>query len=59
MKISLDLAIAAVVGLLLFLNIILFSVTKNLQTQIDELKIIVDQKFLPALILDKEKLLPR
>jgi hypothetical protein len=26
----------------------------ELQTQIDELKIIVDQKFLPALMLDKE-----
>lgn len=26
----------------------------NLQTQVDELKIIVDQKFLPAMIFDKE-----
>jgi hypothetical protein len=26
---------------------------KNLQTQIDELRIIVDQKFLPAMMLDK------
>ena len=28
----------------------------NLQTQIDELKIIVDQKFLPAMIFDKYNL---
>jgi hypothetical protein len=28
----------------------------NLQTQIDELRIIVDQKFLPAMILDNHNL---
>ena len=26
---------------------------KSLQTQIDELRIVVDQKFLPAMMLDK------
>jgi hypothetical protein len=29
---------------------------KALQTQVDELRIIVNQKFLPAMILDKENL---
>ena len=31
----------------------------ELQTQIDELKIIIDQKFLPALILDKQAFMLR
>lgn len=31
----------------------------ELQTQIDELRIIVDQRFLPAMILDREHLMPR
>jgi hypothetical protein len=31
----------------------------QLQIQIDELKIVVDQKFLPAMILDKETLMVR
>lgn len=31
----------------------------ELQAQIDELRIIVDQKFLPALILDRENLMVR
>jgi hypothetical protein len=32
---------------------ILFAENKSLQTQINELKIIVDQKFLPAMILEQ------
>ena len=43
-------------GLLLAMLIVLFTIqakeTKNLQTQIDELRIIVNQKFLPAMILE-------
>ena len=31
----------------------------ELQTQIDELRIIVDQKFLPSMIFDKENLMLR
>jgi len=31
----------------------------NLQTQIDELKIIVDQKFLSSMVLDTYNLMPR
>lgn len=50
-------------GLLIAMLIVLFTIqskqTKELQTQIDELKIIVDQKFLPAMIFDKENLMPR
>lgn len=32
---------------------------KDLQTQVDELRIIVNQRTLPALILDAHNLLPR
>jgi hypothetical protein len=43
-------------GLLLAMLIVLFTIqakeTKNLQTQIDELRIIVNQKSLPAMILE-------
>ena len=44
--------IGGLFGCLLVID--LFQIKKNieLQTQIDKLKIIVDQKFLPALILD-------
>ena len=44
---------AIAIGLLLFLVCVLFKQTQDLQTQVDELKIIVDQEFLPAMILDK------
>ncbi len=44
---------ATAIAILLILCMHLFSKVKNLQTQIDELKIIVDQKFLPAMIFDK------
>lgn len=40
------------IGMLIILFVIHFKQTKELQTQIDELKIIVNQKFLPAMILD-------
>ena len=59
MKLDLDIAFTAVIGLLLFTTCVLFTEVKSLQVQIDELKIIVDQKFLPALILDTDKLMPR
>ena len=53
MKVNLDIAFTAVLGLLLFLIMVLFTETKSLQTEIDELRIIVDQKFLPAMILEQ------
>jgi len=56
MNLNLDIAYTAVLGLLLLLSCILFKETKDLQTQINELRIIVDQKFLPAMILDERQL---
>jgi hypothetical protein len=53
MKVDIDLMYGCVIGMLLILVVILFKETKTLQTQIDELKIIVDQKFLPAMILEE------
>jgi hypothetical protein len=53
---SLDIAFTVVIGLLLFLVMILFSDIKNLQTQVDELHVIVNQKYLPAMILEDPKL---
>lgn len=50
-------------GCLLMMLIILFTINARdkhkMQAQIDELKIIVDQKFLPAMILDTYKMMPR
>ena len=47
-----DFITATAIAILLILCMHLFSKVKSLQTQIDELKIVVDQKFLPAMILD-------
>lgn len=48
-----DTIVATAIGILLFLAYVLFKETKSLQTQINELRIIVDQKFLPAMILEQ------
>jgi hypothetical protein len=56
MKFDLDIFFGFLIGMIIILFVIYFKQTKELQTQIDELKIIVDQKFLPAMILDKESL---
>jgi hypothetical protein len=53
MKFDLDIMYTAVLALLMLLVTILFAETKDLQTQVKELEIIVNQKFLPALIFDK------
>lgn len=39
--------------LIFFLDVAQVKRNRELQTQIDELKIVVDQKFLPAMILDQ------
>ena len=52
MKFDLDIMFGCLIGMLIILMVIQFKQTKELQTQIDELKIIVDQKFLPAMILE-------
>ena len=59
MKFDLDIMFGLVIAMLIVLFTIQSKQTKELQTQIDELKIIVDQKFLPAMILDKENLMLR
>ena len=53
MKIDLDIMYTAVLALLMLLVMILFVEIKDLQTQVKELEIIVNQKFLPAMIFDK------
>ncbi len=53
MKSDLDILFGCVISILLLLIMILFAENKSLQTQINELKIIVDQKFLPAMILEQ------
>lgn len=56
MKLDLDI----MYGLLLMMLIVLYTMqakdSRDLQTQIDELKIIVDQKTLPTMFLDQLKL---
>lgn len=39
--------------LMFFLDVSQVKRNRELQTQIDELRIVVDQKFLPAMILDQ------
>jgi hypothetical protein len=52
MKFDLDIMFGCLIGMLIILFVIDFKQTKELQTQINELRIITDQKFLPAMILD-------
>jgi hypothetical protein len=56
MKFDLDIMFGCLIGMLIVLMVIHFKQTKELQTQIDELKIIVDQKFLPAMILEEPQI---
>lgn len=48
-----DFIAGTAIAILLILTMHLFSKVKNMQTQINELRIIVDQKFLPAMILEQ------
>jgi hypothetical protein len=59
MKFDLDIMFTAVLALLMLLVMILFTEMKVLQTQVQELEIIVNQKFLPALIFDAHNLTVR
>lgn len=54
MKFDLDIMYAFVLCMLVIIFTLQAREIKNLQTQISELKIVVDQKFLPAMILDRE-----
>jgi hypothetical protein len=59
MKFELDI----MYGILLAMLIVLYTInardTNKLQTEIDELRLIVNNKFVSSMILDKEKLMPR
>jgi hypothetical protein len=51
-----DCVVATAIAILLILCMHLYDKTKELQTQIDELTIITNERFLPALIFDKYNL---
>jgi low affinity Fe/Cu permease len=53
MKFDLDIMYAFVLCMLVVVFTLQSRDIKNLQTQIDELKIVVDQKFLPAMIFNE------
>ncbi len=53
MKFDLDVMLGFVSCMLIVLFTLQAREIKNLQTQVDELRIIVDQRYLPALIFDK------
>lgn len=59
MKFDTDILFGLIIAMLIILFTIQAKQVRDLQTQIDELKIIVDQKFLPAMIFDKENLTVR
>lgn len=59
MKLDLDIMYAFVLCLLIIVFTMQAKEIKDLQTEVNELRIIVDQKFLPAMILDKENLTVR
>lgn len=52
MKIDLDILFGMIICMLLILVVILFKETRGLQTQIDELSLVMNQKFLSSMIID-------
>ena len=52
MKFNTDILFGLIIAMLIVLYTIQAKQTKELQVQIDELRIIVNQKYLPAMILD-------
>lgn len=53
MKFDTDILFGIIIAMLIVLFTIQAKESKDLQTQIDELRIVVDQKFLPAMILEQ------
>lgn len=53
MKFDLDIMFGLLLAMLIVLYTLQAKQAKELQTQINELRIIVDQKFLPAMILEQ------
>jgi hypothetical protein len=56
MKFDLDILFGTVIAILIILTTILFKEKQNLQTQIDELRLIFNQKFLQEMVTDEPKL---
>ena len=54
-----DIFIIALILLLFGMELMQIIKNRNFQAQIDELRIIVNQRVLPALILDTNNLMPR
>jgi hypothetical protein len=56
MKFDLDILFGTVIGILIILTTIQFKDNQNLQTQIDELHLLFNQKFLQEMVTDEPKL---
>jgi uncharacterized membrane-anchored protein YhcB (DUF1043 family) len=53
MKFDLDILFGTIIGILIILVTIQFKEKQNLQTQIDELRLLFNQKFLQEMVTDK------
>jgi uncharacterized membrane-anchored protein YhcB (DUF1043 family) len=53
MKFDLDILFGTVIGILILLTTIQFKEKQNLQTQIDELRLLFNQKFLEEMVINK------
>jgi hypothetical protein len=58
MTFNTDIFFGIIIAMLLVLFTIQAKESKQLQTQIDELRVIVNQRFLPAMILDELNVRP-
>jgi uncharacterized membrane-anchored protein YhcB (DUF1043 family) len=56
MKFDLNILFGTVIGILIILTTIQFKEKQNLQTQIDELRLLFNQKFLQEMVTDEPKL---
>jgi uncharacterized membrane-anchored protein YhcB (DUF1043 family) len=56
MKFDLDILFGTIIGILIILVTIQFKEKQNLQTQIDELRLLFNQKFLQEMVTDEPKL---
>ena len=56
MKFDLNIIFATAIGILILLTTIQFKEKQNLQIQIDELRLLFNQKFLQKMVTDEPKL---
>lgn len=56
MKFDLDILFGTIIGMLVILVIIQFKDNQNLQTQIDELRLLFNQKFLQEMVVNKPEI---